>query len=179
MNFSLTSTVRIGDEDYLIRTDFRVILEIFVMLDDPDLSDADKTEALIRMFYIERPPDTEAAIRAFVSFVDPRSSRKGKKSSSHILDWSQDFDLMVAPINHILGTECRAMPELHWHTFLSAYMEIPPDSVFARVLRIREKHCTGKKLEKYERAWYQKNIDIVTIKSKYSKAEQEVLKAWI
>ena len=179
MSFILPDTVTVSDREHPVRTDFRVILEIFVMLDDPDLTDADKTEALLRMFFVERPPDPEAAIEAFVRFVDPRSTRKGKKSSSHILDWSQDFDLMVAPINHILGTECRAMPELHWHTFLSAYMEIPPESVFASVLRIREKLRTGKKLEKFERTWYQKNIDIVTVKSKYSKAEQEVLKAWI
>ena len=54
---------------------------------------------------------------------------------------------MVAPINHILGFECRAAEYLHWRTFLSAYLEIPPESVFARVLRIREKLRTGKKLD--------------------------------
>ena len=45
--------------------DFRVILEIFVMLDDPDLSDADKTEALLRMFYVNHPSEAELALQAF------------------------------------------------------------------------------------------------------------------
>ena len=85
---------------------------------------------------------------------------------------------MVAPINHILGFECRAADYLHWHTFLAAYMEIPPESVFARVLRIREKLRTGKKLEKYERSWYSKNRDLVHLKTKFSKAEEEILKEW-
>ena len=85
---------------------------------------------------------------------------------------------MVAPINHILGAECRAMPELHWHTFLAAYLEIPPDSVFARVLRIREKLRTGKKLEKYERAWYRRNLDMVNLKPKYFTTEEEILAEW-
>ena len=147
MMFSLPDTVSINGTEYEIRTDFRVILEIFVMLDDPDLTDADKTEALIRMFYMERPPDTEAAIKAFTEFVNPRGSSKSKKpSSQHIISWQQDFDLMVAPINHILGTECRCVEQLHWHTFLATYLEIPPDSVFARVLRIREKLRHEKKL---------------------------------
>ena len=92
---------------------------------------------------------------------------------ARLIDWQKDFDLMVGPINHILNTEIRALPYLHWHTFLSAYMEIPPESVFARVLRIREKLRTGKKLEKYERSWYKKNIDLVNIKPKYSKAEND------
>ena len=176
--FDLTDSVTISGNSYPIRTEFRTILEIFVMLDDPDLTDADKTEALLRMFYIERPSDPDAAIEAFIRFVDPRSARRSVKSSSHLISWEQDFDLMAAPVNHILGTECRAMPELHWHTFLAAYLEIPPESVFARVLRIREKLRTGKKLEKEERSWYRKNADLVALKPKYSEAEENILKEW-
>ena len=185
--FDLPSTVTISGIEYPIRTDFRTILEILVMLDDPDLSDADKTEALLRMFYVRseaspernRPPDTEAALQAFTDFVDPRHSQKGeRKKQSPLIDWQQDFDLMVAPINHILGFECRAVDYLHRRTFLAAYMEIPPESVFARVLRIREKLRTGKKLEKYERTWYNKNRDLVHLKPKLSQAEEELIEAW-
>ena len=59
--FTLSDSVTVSGISYQIRTDFCVILEIFVMLDDPDLTHADKTEALIRMFYVERPPDPETA----------------------------------------------------------------------------------------------------------------------
>ena len=178
MNFSLPDSVTVSGTDYPIRTDFRVILEIFVMLDDPDLTDADKTEALLRMFYVNQPPDAEEAILAFTDFVDPRHGSQGKKSSGRLIDWSQDFDLMVAPINHILGFECRAVDYLHWRTFLSAYLEIPPESVFARVLRIREKLRTGKKLEKNERSWYNKNRELVHLKPKFSKDEEIIISSW-
>ena len=60
-NFALPEEAEVGGKRYPVRADFRVILEIFVMLDDPDLSDADKTEAMIRMFYVERPEDRAAA----------------------------------------------------------------------------------------------------------------------
>ncbi len=176
--FELPTVVEIGDHSYPIRTDFRVVLEIFAMLDDPDLTDADKTEALLRMFYVNQPSDTEAALQAFTDFVDPRHGSQGKKSSGRLIDWSLDFDLMVAPINHILGFECRAVDYLHWRTFLSAYLEIPPDSVFARVLRIREKLRTGKKLEKNERSWYHKNRELVHLKPKFSKSEEDILSEW-
>jgi len=176
--FSLPTSVAAGDKSYPVRSDFRVILEIFVMLDDPDLTDADKIEALLRMFYVERPANVEEGLKAFADFVNPRRVGKREKQSSRLLDWNQDFDLMVAPINHILGVECRALPELHWHTFLAAYLEIPPESVFARVLRIREKLRTGKKLEKYERTWYKKNLELVNLKSKFSSAEEEILDTW-
>ena len=85
---------------------------------------------------------------------------------------------MVAPINHILNAECRSLPYLHWRTFLAAYLEIPPESVFARVLRIREKLRTGKKLEKYEKQWYNRNRDLVHLRPKFSRSEEAILKAW-
>jgi hypothetical protein len=78
--FDLPSTVMISGIEYPVRTDFRTILEIFMMLDDPDLSDADKTEALLRMFYSERPPDVEEAVMAFLDFIDPRSSRTRRRA---------------------------------------------------------------------------------------------------
>ena len=176
--FDLPTFVTVSGTEYPVRTDFRVVLEIFVMLDDPDLTDADKTEALLRMFYSERPSDPDTALQAFTDFVDPRHGSQGKKPSGRLIDWQQDFDLMVAPINHILGFECRAAEYLHWRTFLSAYLEIPPESVIARVLRIREKLRTGKKLEKNERSWYNKNRDLVHLKPKFSKSEEDILTEW-
>ena len=176
--FDLPTSVTVSGCEYPIRTDFRVILEIFVMLDDPDLTDADKTAALLRMFYVNRPPDAEEAILAFTDFVDPRHGSQGKKPPGRLIDWSQDFDLMVAPINHILGFECRAVDYLHWRTFLAAYLEIPPESVFARVLRIREKLRTGKKLEKYEKPWYRRNMDLVVVRARYSVEAEKLLSEW-
>ena len=177
-NFALPEEAEVGGRLYSIRADFRVILEIFVMLGDPDLSDADKTEAMIRMFYVERPEDRAAAVAAFRDFVEPGQGRR-KRGGAPLIDWEKDFDLMVAPVNRVLGTECRALPFLHWKSFLAAYMEIPPESVFARVLRIREKLRTGKKLEKNERSWYNKNRDLVHLKPKLSSAEESILKEWV
>ena len=131
--FNLSNRITINNQDYSVRTDFRVILEIFVMLQDPELDDGDRTEALMQMFYVDRPQDVKAAIEAFASFVDPRP-RNGRKRPG-LVDWEADFDLIAAAVNHVLGTECRALPYLHWRTFLGAYMEISPESLFSRTIR--------------------------------------------
>lgn len=49
MNWGLPTSVEIGGESYEIRTDFRVILDIFVMLSDPDLSGTDRAEGILQM----------------------------------------------------------------------------------------------------------------------------------
>ena len=191
--FGLPTTVTVSGTEYPVRTDFRVILEIFVMLEDPNLSDSDKTEALLRMFYEDRPPaeDTDAALRAFLDFLEPgnlslrtipqdgvaiRSPSRSSRPS--LIRWEQDFHLIVGPVNHVLGMECRSTPYLHWYTFLAAYMDIDPESVFSQVLRIREKLRSGKKLEKVEREFYRRNPDLVDPPKALTAAEKDLLKDW-
>lgn len=174
--FELQDAVTVDGRSCRIRTDYRVILEIFVMLQDPELDDGDRTEALMRMFYVDRPEDVKAAIEAFASFVDPRPRSDRKRPG--LVDWEADFELIAAAVNHVLGTECRALPHLHWRTFLGAYMEISPDSLFSRVISIREKTKSGRKLEKWEREWYRKNRDLVDLPMKYSESEKALLEEW-
>ena len=146
------------------------------MLNDPELSDGDKTEALLQMFYVDRPEDIKAAVEAFAGFVDPKPRNTNKRPG--LVDWENDFDLIVAPVNRILGTECRTLSYLHWRSFLSAYLEIPAESLFSRVISIREKLKTGKKLEKWERNWYRKNRDLVDLPMKFSDSEKAILEEW-
>ena len=174
--FDLPQTVIIEGKDYAVRTDYRVILEIFVMLNDPDLTDGDKVEALMQMFYVERPDDTEQGLQAFADFIEPRKRVNGNRPS--LVDWEEDFDLIAAGVNHVLGTECRALPYLHWRSFLGAYMEISPDSLFSHVISIRAKLKAGKKLEKWEQAWYRKNKNLVDLPQKFSSSEKALLEEW-
>ncbi len=176
MNFSLPETVSVEGKEYSVRTDFRVILEILVMLSDPDLSDADRTEALLRMFYVERPGNTAAAVEACLGFISSRRPSSG--SPKGLVDWERDFPLIAAPVNRVLGTECRSLPYLHWHSFLAAYLEIGPDCLFSRVLCLREKLRAGKKLEKYEREFLRRNRDLVVLPARLSAREEALLKEW-
>ena len=175
--FSLPTTVTVSGREVPVRTDFRVILEIFVMLADPALSDTDKTEALLRMFYEERPADIPTALQAFRGFADPGSPPQ-KSSGPSLVNWAHDFPLLVGAVNRVLGAECRSMPYLHWHTFLAAYMEIAPDSVFSQTLRIREKLRSGKKLEKWEKEFFRRNPDLVNPPVELTEAEREILSRW-
>lgn len=186
MNFSLPKTVNINGREYAIRYDFRVILEIITMLEDAELDGADKTEALIQMFYIDSDiPDVRSAVDACFNFIDANSKR-AKKKSPRLTDWEQDFDYIVAPVNRVLGYDCRAVdydPDnntggLHWWTFLSAYMEIGGDCLYSQIVSLRDKQARKKKLEKYERDWLRRNGDLVRLKPRYTSADEELLKEW-
>lgn len=187
MNYSLPKTVQIDEKEYAIRSDFRVILTIMEALNDPDLQGLEKAEVILKLFYVEPEgiKNFEAAITECYNFID--MGEKNNKKSPRVMDWEQDFNYIIAPINRVLGREVREIPYdfnentggLHWWTFMGAYMEIGGDCMFSQIVSIRDKQSRGKKLEKHEREWLRRNADLVEFKRKYSEAENELFKEWM
>lgn len=187
MRYGLPTTVNIGEEVYDIRTDFRMILEIVEVINDPELENAEKLQCILVMFYPEWESirDVEAAVKECFRFIDMGGEAKRGKGP-RLMDWENDFDYIIAPVNRVLGYEARTVPYdeennsggLHWWTFMSAYMEIGGDCLMSQIVRIRDKKAHGKPLEKYERQWYRRNQHLVDIKTKYTKEEEDLLKQW-
>ena len=94
------------------------------------------------------------------------------------MDWQQDFSLIVAPVNRVLGKEIRSLDYLHWWTFIGAYQEIG-DCTFAQIVNIRQKKAHGKKLDKAEQEYYKKNRNLIDFKRQYTSQEEDVISRWI
>ena len=94
------------------------------------------------------------------------------------MDWQQDFPLIVAPVNRVLGQEVRAVEYLHWWTWVSAYQEIG-DCTFAQVVSIRSKRAKGKKLDKSEQEFYKQNRQLVDFKRQYTEQDEDVISRWV
>lgn len=187
MSYALPKSVVIGGRDFPIRYDYRVILDIFEAMNDPELTDQERALAVLQMFYVDfdAVEDCEAAIRECFWFINGGKYEDSSKKKPRLVAWEQDFPYIAAPINRVLGYEIRAVeydPEtntggLHWWTFLSAYMEIG-DCLFAQVVGIRSKKARGKKLDASDQEFYRRNRDLVDIKARYTEAEEELLKQW-
>lgn len=180
MSYELPTSVEIRGERYHIRSDYRAILDICAAMNDVDFDAQYKAIAALTIFYPgidEIPADAmqEALERCywFINCGEQIETRKQPK----LVDWEQDFPYIVAPVNRVIGQEIRALPYLHWWTFISAYYEIG-DCVFAQIVSIRDKRSRGKKLEKAEAEWYGKNRALVDFKNKYTDAEREFFKQW-
>lgn len=176
----LPTRLEVCGVEYEIRSDYRAVLDIFAAIADPELNDQERQFAALDILYPgfdEMPIEhyREAVSRCFW-FInggdDPPAENPAK-----LIDWEQDFKLIVAPVNRVMGQEVRAVEYLHWWTFLAAYCEIG-DCLFAQVVRIREKQARGKGLDKSEQEFYRKNRDLVDLKSKYTPADDALLKQW-
>lgn len=91
-----------------------------------------------------------------------------------IMSWEQDFPLLAAPMNRVLGCEMRLEKYLHWWTFIGAYMEIGECS-FSNIINIRSKKRKGIKLEKWEQEFYNENRKKIDLKVKFDKEEEAFL----
>ncbi len=178
MDYTLPTSFAINGTDYAIRSDYRAALDCIEALNDPELSEEEKGVAALYIIY-ENPEkikqtDAQEAINRLLWFIGGGST-PGNKQSRKIMDWTQDFPLIVGAVNRVIGQDVRAMPYLHWFTFLAAYMEIG-DCFFAQVVRIRDKKARGKKLEKEEQDFYRNNRSVIDFKTKYTEAELDFIR---
>lgn len=188
MGYGLPKSVEINDQNFSIRYDFRVILTIFEVLDDEELSDEERAYTALKLFFVDfdNIPDYDEAIGKMFWFINGGKTPDDKKKDPELIDWEKDFPFIISPINRVLGEEIRESeydPDenvggVHWFTFLSAYMEIG-DCLFAQVIRIRELKARGKPLDKSDRDFYRRNKDLVDIPKKLSREESDALNAWL
>ena len=176
--WSLPTSATIGGVEYPIHADFRDILDIFRYLEDPDQPEYVRWRIALALFYDGEIPQAhlQEAMEYLADFIacGERDSKPGPK----LLDWEQDAQVIVADVNKVAGTEVRAMPFLHWWTFV-AYFNAIGEGQMSTLVSIRDKIRRGKKLEKWEQEYYRKNKERVDLKTRYSAeelAEQERLK---
>ena len=170
MGYGLPKSVEIDGQEFAVRYDFRVILDIFEAINDPELSDEDRALAVLHMFYVdfEALTDYDVALKECFKFINGGQEQEWQKKQPQLVAWEQDFQYIVAPVNRVLGYETRALEYdqegntggVHWWTFLSAYMEIG-DCLFAQIVGIRSKKAKGKKLDKTEQEFYRKNKETI------------------
>lgn len=181
MNYTLPKTLDVCGKQYGIRWDWRAALDICAALSDPELDDTERAYAALIILYPEfddMPPEHyEAALRRCFWFLNGGEEERENRPNLKLMDWEQDFPLIVAPVSRVLGADVRGMEALHWWSFLSAYMEIG-ECTFAHVVGIRAKRAKGQKLSKEEREFYNENADLIEIRSRYTEEEEAAFALW-
>lgn len=177
--YRLPKNVNICGTEIEISSDYRDILYIFQILNDPDLLDNEKLYLALENFYLEEgyEQDLEFAIKEMFSFIQGgnlEESNSSKPEQKPLFDWEQDFKFIAAPINRILGTDIRGLDYLHWWTFLSAFMEIG-ECTFNTYVGIRDKLNKHKKLDKDEQRIYNEHREDIVLKKKVDKTTQAII----
>lgn len=173
MGWGLPTSVELGSETYAIETDYRDILEIIKVLSDPDTAETERIYVSMALFYDDfaamPESDWPQAVDEMMRFIAVGEEDDGHPAPQ-LIDWEQDETMIAADINKAAGCEVRALPYLHWWTFV-AYFGAIGEGQLSTVVAIRDKLRRGKKLEKWEREYYQKNKARIQLRPKYTAEE--------
>lgn len=179
----LPTSLEVNGNEYEIRSDYRDVREIMIALNDVELSDTERAEVVLTIFYptFDEMPidDYQEALNKLMWFINcGKEEKQDGKKPVKLIDWDKDFTVMVSPINHVLGKEIRALDYLHWWTYKAAWDEISPDCLFAKVIKIRSKLAKNKPLDTSEKSWYRENRDLIDMTPQYTQQEKDIFALW-
>lgn len=181
--WKLPTSLEVGGKEYAIRTDYRVILDILAAMNDPEIFEPGMTEdekkieqtmTMLQILYIDfdsiPPKDYQEAAEKAVDFID--CGIKGdNKPKPRTMDWEQDAPIIAPEVSKVAGRDIR-VGETHWWEFFGYYLGIG-EGVFNTIVSIREKRRKGKKLEKWEKEFYQNNKNLIDLKVKKAERSDE------
>lgn len=175
--YELPVQATFGEQVYHLHTDFRVILKILQVLEEPVLPEVLRWRVALGLFYDRPvPPAHQAEAMEFLAdFL--RCGQQSDKAGPKLLDWQQDAPAIISGVNAAAGCEVRAMKNVHWWTFLSWFHAMPPGQL-STVVSIRDKLRRGKQLEPWEKEFYRENkaaVDLKRPETEADRAEKERL----
>lgn len=180
MIYSLPYYVEIDGEQLNIRNncDFRVVLDIIEVLNDDDLTEQEKIQCALFIFYgdeLNKTSNYEEAIRQMFIIINGGEEETEQVEKPRLMDWQHDFSQIAPPVSRVLGYDVRTPNKFtHWYSWLGGYMEIG-ECTFSNIVSIRSKRMKGKKLEKWEEEFYREHKKMIDLPQKLSREEQEFL----
>lgn len=189
--YELPTTVPVSGTVYNIRNkaDYRVILDVIATCEDTELTIEEQVIISLIIFYetfdstdsvfetFDTPELLDEAIQAMMDFIGCYDDDMGYKTQHKVVDWVQDEQLIVSAVNKVAQTEIRALPYLHWWTFISYYMAVG-ECTLSTIVGIRDKLARGKKLDDFEKEFKRDNPQYFRWKSEQSESDMLLKEIW-
>ena len=169
--WQLPVRAKIRNGQYDLHTDYRDILEIFSYLEDPSLPEPVRWRIALALFYEQPVPaeDWQEAIDYMTAFF---CCGQPEQPGPKLMDWQQDAGAILAGINRVAGQEVRALPYVHWWSFLSWFHAMEPGQL-STLVGIRDRLRRGKPLEAWQKEFYRANRQAVDLPVRRSALEQQ------
>lgn len=143
----LPQTVIIDNEEYPISTNFRTFILYEMLLSDKSLTDRDKMEEMINLFFPEDRPEriTEAVIEAIIDFYrcGKQETRKQKavkrtiKNKKKVYSFEYDDAFIYSAFVSAYNIDLNEIDYLHWWKFKALFNGLPSDCEFVKIMGYR------------------------------------------
>ena len=177
--WTLPTALPVAGQERAVQTDFRDVLNILSWLDEPDsnLRPDERWYVALALFYRDFAalpptayPEAAAALAAFLAGPGGDAASPARPGP-RLIDWQKDAALIAAGVNRAAGCEVRALPYLHWWSFLGWFAAMGPGAL-GTVVAIRDKLHRGKRLEGWELDYYRAHRDQIDLRPAPTADEQ-------
>lgn len=157
---------------WLIRTDYRIGVQIQLCISDPELSDSEKTAIALNLLYGRGMPDLQTAIDGlswFLSCGGPATDDITKEDP--VFSFEQDSARLVSAFKKVFGIDI-SRERLHWFEFVPMLGDLS-GTAFTSVIDIRTTDASEISEKKREEFIRMKNR--FALSSQYTSEEQALI----
>lgn len=142
----LPESVEIDDIKYKINTDFRIGILFTLLIQDNTVTDIEKIEIALNLYYPEIPHDPLKAIEKILWFYrcgqeSPSSNQQVQtETSAHqqeIYSFEHDAEYIYAAFLDQYGIDLQDIEHLHWWKFRALFKGLKEDNLIVKIMGYR------------------------------------------
>ena len=178
LTLTLPKSIKLGEKEYPIRSDYRVGIRLMQMFEDPELTDSEKLFIAMRVIFKDAVISgiyLQEALEKTVWFLNGGDLNQTSSAGSQrrLYSWNQDLRFIIAAVDKTVGFSVRGKAFFHWWDFLSAFSEVG-ESSFSTIVSQRLLKQKGKQTES-DIEWWADNVDIAELRVQRSREEQDAV----
>ena len=178
LTLTLPKSIKLGEKEYPIRSDYRVGIRLMQMFEDPELTDSEKLFIAMRVIFKDAVISgiyLQEALEKTVWFLNGGDLNQTSSAGSQrrLYSWNQDLRFIIAAVDKTVGFSVRGKAFFHWWDFLSAFSEVG-ESSFSTIVSQRLLKQKGKQTES-DIEWWVDNADIAELRVQRSREEQDAV----
>lgn len=175
---TLPNSIKLGEKEYSIRSDYRAGIRLMQMFENPELTDSEKLFIAMKVIFKDAViPGVylQEALEKTVWFLNGGELNQTSSAGSQrrLYSWNQDLRFIIAAVDKTVGFSVRGKDFFHWWNFLSAFSEVG-ESSFSTIVSQRLLKQKGKQTES-DIEWWAENADIAELKVQRSRDEQDAV----
>lgn len=138
--------VEIDGIEYKINTDFRIGIMFELLIQDNTLTDMEKVEIALNLYYPEIPHDPIQALEKILWFYrcgkeydaeSPQEGTEGTTQQQAIYSFEHDAEYIYAAFLNQYGIDLQDIEHLHWWKFRALFKGLKEDNLIVKIMGYR------------------------------------------
>lgn len=173
--------VEIDGVNYEINTDFRISIMFELLMQDNTLTEREKIETALNLYYPDIPPNIPRAIEKMLWFyrcgkdienTDAEEENQSYSKKEQIYSFKYDDELIFAAYLSQYGINLQTINHLHWWEFKALFKGLGTSNKIVEIMNIRGMKI-DKNMTKEQKRYYRRLKKLYALPDNRTEEEKE------